>query len=113
MEENSHRADVSPHRGEVPLRARPHSAAMSRHHTLLTTATLLAVLTTAGCGDGDTQPTAPPVCDSLAAAQATVDHIRDTNESENGLTQLRPYLEQLRTELTQLYTDAKTEFASV
>jgi hypothetical protein len=70
------------------------------------TATVL--LGGAGCA-GDSS--APPVCDSYAAVQVTVDHIRDTNVSENGLAALRPYLTQLKTELNQLYLDAKAQFA--
>ncbi|GIE97160.1 hypothetical protein [Paractinoplanes rishiriensis] len=68
------------------------------------------VLGAAGCA-GDAEPV-PAVCDSYAAVQNTVDHIRDTNVSENGLTALRPYLNQLRDQLHQLYLDAQAQFAS-
>ncbi|GAA3388310.1 hypothetical protein [Cryptosporangium minutisporangium] len=81
---------------------------MRRYRRLLTAAAVLVALGVGGCAD---DPTEPPVCESLAAAQVTVDHIRETNDSENGLSQLRPYLAQLRTDLQQLYADAKTQYA--
>ncbi|WP_436533112.1 hypothetical protein [Actinoplanes sp. HUAS TT8] len=54
----------------------------------------------------------PPVCDSWDAVRNTVDHIRDVNVSDNGLSALRPYLTQLRDELTALHTDAKAQFGA-
>jgi hypothetical protein len=72
---------------------------------------VLLLLGAAGCAADEEQPSAPPVCDSYAAVQNTVDHIRTTSVSENGLSALRPYLSQLRTQLTQLYQDAQAQFA--
>ncbi|MEV4641449.1 hypothetical protein AB0J80_29305 [Actinoplanes sp. NPDC049548] len=65
-----------------------------------------ALLGTGGCGSDQ-----PPVCDSLDAVQTTMDHVRDANVSENGLTQLETGLQQLRTDLQQLAADAKAQFA--
>jgi hypothetical protein len=50
------------------------------------------------------------VCESWAAVQNTVEHIRQTNVSENGLSALKPYLTQLLDQLQQFVTDAKTQF---
>jgi hypothetical protein len=62
-----------------------------------------------GCA-GD-EPAAP-VCASYDAVQNTVNHIRDANVSENGLTAIRPYVSQLLTNLNQLVTDAKAQFGA-
>ena len=70
---------------------------------------VLLLLGPAGCAAEEAAT--PPVCDSYAAVQNTVDHIRTTSVSENGLSALRPYLSQLRTQLTQLYQDAQAQFA--
>jgi len=76
---------------------------------IITVTVALSALAAGGCG-GD-QPSVPPVCQSLAATENTVEHIRNTDVSENGIAQLRTYLTQLRTNATQLYTDAKAQFA--
>jgi hypothetical protein len=65
------------------------------------------VMGAAACGADQ-----PAVCDSLDAVQITADHIRDANMSENGVTQLQTYLQQLRPELDQLYSDAQAQFAT-
>ncbi|GIE91250.1 hypothetical protein [Actinoplanes regularis] len=70
---------------------------------------VLLLFAMAGCSAEEAAK--PPVCDSWDAVQNTVDHIRHVNVSENGLSALRPYLTQLRTELNQLYTDAKSQFS--
>jgi hypothetical protein len=70
---------------------------------------VLLFLGLAGCAASE--PSTPPVCDSWAAVQNTVDHIRTVNVSENGLSALRPYLTQLKDQLGQLYLDAKAQFA--
>jgi lipoprotein-anchoring transpeptidase ErfK/SrfK len=57
------------------------------------------------------KPSRPPVCESFAAVQNTVEHIRQTNVSANGLGALQPYLTQLRDQLHQVYADAKVQFA--
>jgi hypothetical protein len=61
-----------------------------------------------GCG-GEPAPTAQ-VCESYAAVQNTVEHIRQTNVSENGLSALKPYVRQLIEQLQQFVTDARTQF---
>ncbi|BCJ45774.1 hypothetical protein GCM10010168_58060 [Actinoplanes ianthinogenes] len=73
----------------------------------------LLVLGMAGCSSSSASSpaAAPAVCDSWEAVQVTVDHIKNVNVSENGLTALRPYLTQLQQELNQLYLDAKAQFA--
>jgi hypothetical protein len=71
----------------------------------ITAAAALGVLVTGGCGTDQ-----PAVCDSLAAVQTSMDHVRNANVSENGLTQLQTDLTQLRADLVQLRTDAQTQF---
>ncbi|MEV4352744.1 hypothetical protein AB0J83_50495 [Actinoplanes sp. NPDC049596] len=67
----------------------------------------------AGCGDSEASANGTPaVCDSAAAVQNTVNHIRQTNVSANGLQQLRPLLTQLRDELGRLITDAQAQFSA-
>ncbi|MFC4068714.1 hypothetical protein [Actinoplanes subglobosus] len=63
-----------------------------------------------GCS-GEQTPTAQ-VCESYAAVQNTVEHIRQTNVSENGLSALRPYLTQLIEQLQQFVTDAQAQFGA-
>ncbi|GAA2716464.1 hypothetical protein [Actinoplanes palleronii] len=72
---------------------------------------LVVVLLLGLAGCAAEEPSTPPVCDSLASVQNTVDHIRNTNVSENGLSALRPYLTQLKDQFNQLYLDAKAQFA--
>ncbi|GGN77210.1 hypothetical protein GCM10010112_50110 [Actinoplanes lobatus] len=86
---------------------------MHRTPGLVTFATALCVLAAgAGCaGGGATGASAEPaVCESFAAVQNTVTHIKDANVSENGLTALRPYVSELIEQLTQLAADAKAQF---
>ncbi|XVV08343.1 hypothetical protein ACQP2X_26220 [Actinoplanes sp. CA-131856] len=52
----------------------------------------------------------PAVCESVAAAQNTVNHIRETTVSEGGVTQMRTLLTQLRDELGQVVSDAQAQF---
>lgn len=75
---------------------------------------LVAVLLITGLAGCTTAAAAspPPVCESWAAVKNTVDHIRDVNVSENGLSALRPYLTQLRDELNQLVIDAQAQFGA-
>ncbi|MFI1996387.1 hypothetical protein [Actinoplanes sp. NPDC020271] len=72
---------------------------------------LVLVLLLSGCSSA-AEAARPPVCDSWDAVQNTVDHIRDVNVSASGLSALRPYLTQLKTELNQLYVDAKAQFGT-
>jgi Mg2+ and Co2+ transporter CorA len=69
-----------------------------------------AALTTLGSGACGTNK--PAVCDSFAAAQNSIQHIRNTSVAENGLSQLTTELSQLKPSLEQLYADAKTQFAA-
>ncbi|GIF40281.1 hypothetical protein [Actinoplanes xinjiangensis] len=62
-----------------------------------------------GCSGEPATPQAA-VCESYAAVQNTVEHIRQTNVSENGLTALKPYLTQLLDHLEQFVADAKAQF---
>ena len=78
---------------------------MRRMATWIATGGVLGVLASAGCGVDQ-----PPVCDSLSAVRTSVDHLRNTNVSENGLSQLQTDLSQLRADLIQLRTDAQAEF---
>jgi hypothetical protein len=77
-----------------------------RRHATRSAAALLVVLALAGCAD-DNQPA---VCDSLDSVRNSADHVRDANVSENGLTQVRANLDQLKLDLQKLGTEAKTQF---
>jgi hypothetical protein len=63
----------------------------------------------AGCS-GEPATAEAAVCESYAAVQNTVEHIRQTNVSENGLSALKPYLTQLIEQLQQFVTDARSQF---
>ncbi|MEV8508900.1 hypothetical protein AB0368_29275 [Actinoplanes sp. NPDC051475] len=69
-------------------------------------AAVSALLGAGGCGTDQ-----PPVCDSLAAVQATMNQVRNANVAENGLTYLETNLQQLKLDLRQLATDATAQFA--
>ncbi|GAA0420222.1 hypothetical protein Aca07nite_12050 [Actinoplanes capillaceus] len=87
---------------------------MHRTSGLVTFATALCVLAAgAGCAGGEAADASaePAVCESFAAAQNTVTHIKQANVSENGLTALRPYVSELIQQLTQLAVDAKAQFS--
>ncbi|WP_433788890.1 hypothetical protein [Actinoplanes sp. CA-252034] len=62
-----------------------------------------------GCS-GEPATVQAAVCESYQAVQNTVEHIRQTNVSENGLSALRPYLRQLIEQLQQFVTDAQAQF---
>jgi hypothetical protein len=53
-----------------------------------------------------------PVCDAAADVRLTVEHIRQVNVSENGLGALRPYLQQLDTQLQILKSEAQAQFGA-
>jgi len=72
--------------------------------TWIAIAAALAVLA-GGCSTDQA-----PVCDSLAAVQTSIDHVRDANVSENGLSQLKTDLSQLKSELLSLRTDGQQQF---
>ncbi|MFC7528658.1 hypothetical protein [Actinoplanes sp. GCM10030250] len=78
---------------------------------LLPVLTALGVLAAGGCA-GQDQPEVAAVCDSYAAVQNTVNHIRQVNVSENGIVAIRPYVSQLLNELNQLVLDAKAQFGA-
>ncbi|SNY53018.1 hypothetical protein [Paractinoplanes atraurantiacus] len=72
---------------------------------------LLFLGTLAGCSDSTASAGGTPaVCESVAAAQNTVSHIRETTVSQTGVTQMRTLLTQLRDELGQVVTDAQAQF---
>ena len=57
-----------------------------------------------GCADEGDQPA---VCDSYDAVQASADDLRNANISENGLSQVRTDLQDLRRNLEVLLDDAR------
>jgi hypothetical protein len=73
--------------------------------TWITVAAAIGVLTAGGCGTDQ-----PAACAHLDAVQASLDHVRNANVSENGLSQLRTDLSQLQANLIQLRTDAQAKF---
>ncbi|MEU4159078.1 hypothetical protein [Actinoplanes sp. NPDC026670] len=64
-----------------------------------------------GCSGEPATPQAA-VCESYAAVQNTVEHIRNTNVSENGLSALKPYVTQLIDQLKQFVADAQAQFGA-
>lgn len=72
-------------------------------------AAVAVVLLLGGCADGQDQPA---VCDSYDSVQASADDLRNANISENGLTQVRTDLQELRHDLVQLVDEAKAEYAT-
>ena len=62
-----------------------------------------------GCADEQERPA---VCDSYDAVQASADDLRNANISENGLSQVRTDLQELRHDLVQLVDDARAEYAT-
>jgi hypothetical protein len=68
-------------------------------------ATAVGVLGAGACSTDQ-----PEVCDSLAAVQTSIDHVRETNVSENGLAHLRTVLDQLKTNLNWLQSEAAAQF---
>jgi hypothetical protein len=73
--------------------------------TWITIAAAVAAVTVSACGAEK-----PSVCDSLAAVETSLDHVRNANVSENGLSQLTADLNYLRADLIQLRTDAQAQF---
>jgi hypothetical protein len=71
-------------------------------------AALTAVVTlgVAGCSSD-----LPPVCDSFAAVRTTMNQIRTANVSENGLATMKAHLQQLKTDVDLLLTEASAQFA--
>jgi hypothetical protein len=88
---------------DVPRRWRRHAPGMRRMSTWITVAAAAAGMLTAG-GCGTDQPAA---CAHLDAVQASIDHVRNANVSENGMSQLRTDLSQLQANLIQLRTDVQ------
>jgi hypothetical protein len=66
-----------------------------------------AIVLLGGCADDESRPA---VCDSYDAVQASVDDLRNANISENGLSQVRTDLKELRHGLEQLLDDARANF---
>jgi hypothetical protein len=78
---------------------------------LIAIAVVLGALAIGGCAEGEGEAK-PPVCDSFAAVQLTIDQIQNANVAENGLSQLKTDLQKLKTELEKLYADAAAAFAT-
>lgn len=79
---------------------------MKRMFTRIAAATTL-IIGLGGCGTEQ-----PPVCDQLAAVQATMHQIRNANVSENGLAVVKANLQQLRVDVRLLVNEAAAQFAS-
>jgi hypothetical protein len=73
--------------------------------TWISVAAAVGVLTVGGCGTEQ-----PPACAHLDAAQASIAHVRNADVSENGLTQLRTDLSQLKANLVQLRSDVQAKY---
>ena len=76
--------------------------------TRLAPAVVLLVIiggTVTGCSSDQ-----PAVCDDLDSVQRSVDHLKDVQISESGLTAMGTELRQLQQDLQQLSKDAQAEF---
>jgi hypothetical protein len=72
-------------------------------------AAVAVVLALGGCAEDEDRPA---VCDSYDAVQASADDLRNANISENGLTQVRTDLQELRDDLVTLIDDARAQYAT-
>jgi hypothetical protein len=68
-----------------------------------------AVVFLGGCADDENRPAA---CDSYDAVRASADDLRNANISENGLSQVRTDLQELRRSLEVLLDDARELYAT-
>jgi hypothetical protein len=73
-------------------------------------AAVAVVLLLGGCADDQDRPA---VCDDYDSVQASADDLRNANVSENGLSQVRTDVEELRHDLVQFVDSARTELAAV
>jgi hypothetical protein len=73
--------------------------------TWITAVAAAGMLTAGGCSTDQ-----PAACAHLDAVQASIDHVRNANVSENGLSQLRTDLSQLQANLIQLRTDVQAKY---
>jgi len=76
----------------------------TRLHAAVAATTMTSVLLV-GCSSDK-----PPVCDSFAALQHSVDDLQTRTMSENGVTALQADLTQVRTDLTIFAADARQHF---
>ena len=74
---------------------------------LLVVATLLAVVGMGACSSNQ-----PAVCSSVDALNSSVQHLKNVNVSENGLSELRARLDQVKKDLQQVAIDAKQQYGS-
>jgi hypothetical protein len=78
---------------------------MRRTSTWITIVAAVAAVTVGACGTDQ-----PAACDSLVGIETSLEHIRNANVSENGMSQLTTDLNYLRANLTRLRTDAQAQF---
>jgi hypothetical protein len=70
-------------------------------------AAMLSPAVAAGCGAEQA-----PVCASLESVQHSIQQLRDVNVAENGLSQLKTDLQQLRVHLDELTDQAAGQFST-
>jgi membrane-bound lytic murein transglycosylase len=80
---------------------------MRRITGCLVIAAMMSTTVAAGCGS---EPA--PVCASLASVQHSIAQLRNASVAENGLTQIKTDLQQLRVYLDELTTQASAQFAT-
>jgi hypothetical protein len=79
---------------------------------LLVVSVLLGVLLV-GCGGGNGGSDQPAVCDSVDSLKTSVDNVKDTDVRSSGaFRDLESGLTGIRSELTDVKSDAKSEFSS-
>jgi hypothetical protein len=85
---------------------RPIVSGMRSISTRILTA-VTAVVFLGGCAADEPKSA---VCGSYDSVQASVDDLRNANNSENGLSQVRTDLQELGRQLQQLVADARAQF---
>jgi hypothetical protein len=91
-------------------RGRPGSTLAGMRPISRLLAAVAVALLLGGCAEE--QQDRPAVCDSYDSVQASADDLRNATISENGLSQVRTDLEELRHALVQLVDDARAQYAT-
>ena len=84
----------------------------TRHAASVVGSVLLGTLLV-GCGGGDGGSDTPAVCGSVDSLKSSVDKVKDIDITSSGaISELQSGLTGIRSDLTDVKTDAKSEFAS-
>jgi hypothetical protein len=91
----------------------PRSHPVRTRHAASVVGSLLLGALLVGCGGGSGGSDTPAVCGSLDSLKSSVDKVKDTDITSSGaLSDLESGLTGIRSDLTDVKDDAKSEFAS-